>query len=180
MCTLVALFGVNPDVPLVVAANRDELYARPWAPPALLATSPRVVGGRDLAQRGTWLGVTEAGFFAGVTNQRTWGPPDPARRSRGQLVLDTLAAGSPAAALAHLAAVDAREYNPFNLMLGDARSLYVVYARGAARATIEALPPGIWVLNNDAIGSRDFPKASRARDEVARAPWASLEPKLAA
>ncbi len=184
MCTLVALFGVNPDVPLVVAANRDELYARPWAPPALIASSPhRVVGGLDLAQRGTWLGVTELGFFVGVTNQRTDGPPDPARRSRGQLVLEALAAGSPAAALARLRDVDAREYNPFNLMLGDARSLHVVYARGEAQARAEALPPGIWVLNNDTIGSRDFPKASRARDLVApfaREPWPALEPKLAA
>lgn len=182
MCTLIALFGVTPDVPLVVAANRDELYSRPWAPPALLVRSPRVVGGRDLTQGGTWLGVAESGFFVGVTNQRTYGPADSSKRSRGQLVLDALAAGSVDAARALIGGVDAREYNPFNVLLGDARSLHVLYARGEARVTAEALPHGVWVLNNDTIGSRDFPKANRARALVAPyagEPWARLAPKLA-
>jgi uncharacterized protein with NRDE domain len=183
VCTLIALSAVNPDVPLVVAANRDEIYTRAWAPPARVADSPRIVAGRDLTQNGTWLGVTEGGFFVGVTNQRTYGAADPAKRSRGQLVLDALEAGSVDLALVRLARVDAREYNPFNLLLGDARCLYVVYARGEASVTVERLPPGIWVLNNDTIGSRDFPKANRARDLVApfaKEAWTTLAPKLAA
>jgi uncharacterized protein with NRDE domain len=181
MCTLIALFGVNPEVPLVVAANRDEFYARPWAPPGVLSEEPRVVGGRDLAQGGTWLGVTETGFFAAITNQRTFTLPDASKRSRGQIVMNALRAGSVDRALAELGRLDAREYNPFNLLLGDARALYVVYARDAARASVERLPAGIWVLNNDTIGSRDFPKANRAKDlvlPVAREPWAALAPEL--
>jgi uncharacterized protein with NRDE domain len=183
MCTLIALFGVTADVPLVVAANRDEFYARPWAPPAALADSPRIWGGRDLAKGGTWLGVTERGFFVGVTNQRSYGVADRTKRSRGQLVLGALATGSVDAARAMLLDVDAREYNPFNVLLGDAGALFVVYARGEARVTVEPLPPGIWVLNNDTIGSRDFPKANRARDlvaPVAHEPWSSLAGKLEA
>lgn len=181
MCTLIALFRVNPEVPLVVGANRDEFYARPWAPPGILRESPRIVGGTDLVQKGTWLGATASGLFAAVTNQRTYGPADPTKRSRGQLVLDALGAGSVEAARGWLEGVDAREYNPFNLLVGDARSLYVVYARGEAKVTVEALPPGIWVLNNDTIGSRDFPKANRAKELVtpfAREPWKSLAGKL--
>jgi len=182
MCTLIALFGMNPDVPLVVAANRDEFYARPWALPAKLTDTPRSFGGRDLVQGGTWLGVTDAGYFVGVTNQRTFGPADPKLRSRGQLVRSALATGSVDGALSFLTGVDAREYNPFNLLLGDARRLHVVYARGAAQVSVEALPHGIWVLNNDTIGSADFPKASRARDLVSpfvRNPWPALSARLA-
>jgi uncharacterized protein with NRDE domain len=181
MCTLIALSRVNPEVPLIVAANRDEFYARPWAPPAALRDSPRIVGGSDLVQKGTWLGVTESGLFAAVTNQRTYGAADPSKRSRGQLVLEALATGSVEAALEWLEGVDAREYNPFNLLVGDARALHVVYARGEARVMVEALPPGIWVLNNDTIGSRDFPKANRAKELVtpfAREGWESLAGKL--
>jgi uncharacterized protein with NRDE domain len=178
MCTLIAVFGVNPDLPLVVAANRDELYARPWAPPERLRDTPRVVGGRDLTQKGTWLGVTATGFFVGVTNQRTYHSGDATRLSRGQLVLDVLVEGSVEGARQRLAAIDARRYNPFNLLFGDARTLYVAYARDEERVAVESLGPGIWVLNNDAIGSRDFPKASLAKDRVqslASEPWAHLE-----
>jgi uncharacterized protein with NRDE domain len=181
MCTLIALSRVNPEVPLVVAANRDEFYARPWAPPAVLRESPRIVGGSDLVQRGTWLGATGSGLFAAVTNQRTYGAADPTKRSRGELVLEALATGSVEAALGWLEGVDARTYNPFNLLIGDSRALHVVYARGDARVMVEALPPGIWVLNNDTIGSRDFPKANRAKELVtpfAREPWDSLAGKL--
>ena len=184
MCTLVAIAGLSPDVPLVVAANRDELYARAAAPPQLLATSPRVVGGRDLTKGGTWLGATEVGFFVGVTNQRSWTMPDPQRRSRGELVLDLLRAGSNEAALAHLRMIDARVYNSFNLLFGDAGALHVAYARDdKPRIVIEALGPGVWVLNNDTIGSRDFPKATRAARLVAPfavSEWADLAPELRA
>jgi uncharacterized protein with NRDE domain len=178
MCTLIALFGVSPDVPLVVAANRDEFYARPWAPPESLRDSPRVVGGRDLTQKGTWLGVTATGFFAGVTNQRTYHSADPTKLSRGQLVIDVLVEGSAEGARERLAAIDARRYNPFNLLFGDAGALYVAYARDEERVAVEKLPSGIWVLNNDTIGSRDFPKASLARERVqplVAQPWEGLE-----
>jgi uncharacterized protein with NRDE domain len=182
MCTLVAIAGLCPDVPLVIAANRDEFYARAAAPPAVLLSEPRTVGGRDLSKGGTWLGVTEGGFFVAVTNQRSWAPADPSRRSRGELVLELLRTGSPAAAIAHMEEVDARAYTPFNLLFGDARSLHVAYARdGRAAIAVEPLTRSVWVLNNDTIGSRDFPKASRASALVTphiQRPWAQLRPVL--
>ena len=182
MCTLVAIFGIHPDLPLIVGANRDEFYSRPWAPPARLSDEPVVFGARDLTQGGTWLGVTEGGFFVAVTNQRTLGARDATLRSRGQLVLEALGCGTPDAAVDWLGRVNGGEYNPFNVLLGDARSLYVAYARAEPSLKIERLDHGIWVLNNDAIGSRDFPKANRVRDliaPIALKPWNELAPKLA-
>ncbi len=182
MCTLVAIAGLCPDVPLAVAANRDELYARAAAPPGVLATEPRIVGGRDLTKGGTWLGVTAQGFFVAVTNQRSWAAVEPGRRSRGELVLDLLRTASPAATIAELERIDARAYAPFDLLFGDAGSLHVAYARdGRAAVAVEPLGPGVWVLNNDTIGSRDFPKASRASrlvEPYARRRWAELLPGI--
>jgi uncharacterized protein with NRDE domain len=182
VCTLVAIAGLSPDVPLVVAANRDELYARAATPPQVLADSPRVVGGRDLTKGGTWLGATERGFFVGVTNQRSWTLPDPRRRSRGELVFDLLRAGSTDAAIAHLRTLDARVYNSFNLLFGDAETLHVAYARDdKPKIALEPLGRGVWVLNNDTIGSRDFPKATRAARLVAPhvvSEWDELAPAL--
>jgi uncharacterized protein with NRDE domain len=184
VCTLVALHRVHRDYPLVVAANRDERYARPAAAPSLLRDQPRVVGGRDLEKGGTWLGLSERGYFVGLTNQRSWAPPAPSLRSRGDVVLAALGEPDLAGALALLGALDGRDYNPFNLLLGDARRLYVAYARNETqRLEITELGPGVWALPNDRLGSADFPKADRAAQlaaPLAALPWPELVPRAQA
>ena len=72
MCTIAILIRVA-DVPVVIAANRDELYARPTRPPEVLG--PAIVGGVDALSGGSWLAVNRAGRFAAVTNQRALDTP---------------------------------------------------------------------------------------------------------
>ncbi len=155
MCTIIA---VHREGSLTIAANRDEFYARPALPPALL--EPGIVGGRDAVARGTWLGLTPRGLFVAVTNQRTLRPPDPTKHSRGELVLEALRRGTVEGVLEHLRAVDGKSYNPFNLLFGDGHRLFVAYARD--ELTIEELAPGVIVLANDRIGAEDYPKTRRA------------------
>jgi uncharacterized protein with NRDE domain len=70
VCLLIALSGVLDGTPLLVAANRDELYARPAESITVLRDhGPRILGGRDLAAGGTWLAVNSRGVMAGLTNQ---------------------------------------------------------------------------------------------------------------
>ena len=182
MCTIVALHGLRPDLPLVIAANRDEAYARPATGAIRLSESPRIVGGRDSLAGGTWLGVTPSGLVVGVTNQRTGKPPAPDRLSRGALVMAALAAGSLAEVRALLTATDARRYNPFNLLVGDGRELLVAYARhDIAELHVETLAPGLWVLANDRIDSPEYPKTLRAEALVRPyldAPWPALSTAL--
>lgn len=182
MCTIVAICGVRSDFPLILATNRDEFYARPSTGPGRLLEAPLTVGGRDLVAGGTWMGVTREGMFVGVTNQRTLEPPDPTRRSRGQLVLELLAAGAVDEVTRRVAALDARAYNACNLMWGDARGLHVGYLRGEGGAPeIERVPPGVHVLPNDRLDSPSFVKVRRAREllePVAGAPFAELERAL--
>lgn len=164
MCTIIALNGMRADGTLVLATNRDEFFARPTSGPGRLLEHPRTVAGRDLAGPGTWMGVTEDGLFVGVTNQRGFVGRDPEKRSRGEVVLQALAAGSTAAVLAYVRTLDARVYNDFNLLWGDASSLYVAYGRSAQRELeIERVPPGLHVLPNDRLDSPDFVKVERAR-----------------
>src|SRR4051812_22871049 len=48
VCLLIVLAQTNPDFPLVVGANRDELLDRPAIPMTVLRESgPRILGGRD-------------------------------------------------------------------------------------------------------------------------------------
>lgn len=184
MCTLVALHGLHPELPLLVAANRDELYARRSSPPQLLRERPRIIGGRDEEKGGTWLGVSEHGFFVGLTNQRSAAAPDAALRSRGEVVLGALAAPDLDGAVAWLRTLDGRAFNAFNLLLGDARSLWVAYARrDQQRLELTTLSPGIWALPNDRLGSLAFPKIDRAvalATPLSTLPWSELVPRAQA
>lgn len=183
MCTIAILLEVVPGAPLVIAANRDEIYARPTLPPARFASG--VVGGVDVISGGTWLAVTRDGGFAAVTNQRVLAPAPAGVRSRGLAVLELAAADDRAR---YVAALDPADYASMNLVWGDARGAHVAYLRreGSAatggRAEIEALAPGIHVLCNDRLGAPGFPRGERLHDAIARAPhvWPDIVPALQA
>ena len=96
MCTLILLDRVVPQIPVIVAANRDEYFARPAAPPTRFEASagrPAFVAPHDLEAGGTWMGVNEHGVFVGLTNRPVDVKPT-GLRSRGLLVVDVLAAAS--------------------------------------------------------------------------------------
>jgi uncharacterized protein with NRDE domain len=178
VCTIIALTGLVPGHPVVIAANRDELYARPALPPAVLSRDPLVVGGRDAARHGTWMGATAGGFFVGVTNQRPAAARSVAPRSRGELVLRALQQGSGAGVRALLAEIDPAQYLPFNLIFGDASGLQVAYGRTDG-VTFEEVPPGLEVLHNDRLHAPAFAwKAARTR-AVAEAALRAPDPLLA-
>ncbi len=186
MCTIVALRNVHREYPLVIAANRDEFYHRPALAPHRLSESPVIVGGRDRDRGGTWMGVSRGSFFVGVTNQRTWKAANTSLRSRGEVVMQCLSDGSLEAVTERLRALDARQYNPFNLMFGDARAMRVAYVRHEAPfVAFEDLGDGVTALTNDRLGSPHFPKAQRVEraltdTSLATMPWSSLEPRLVA
>lgn len=178
MCTIVAIKGVHPELPLVVAANRDEFYARPATPPRVVHEDPIAVAGVDLAKGGTWMGANARGLFVAITNQRAHVRLDEPLASRGEVVLEALAEEDTEGVDALLESLDAREYKSFNVIYGDARSLKVGYARTERRAVeLEELSDGLWVLTNDRIGSPEFPKADRVLELVrphVHEPWDAL------
>lgn len=175
MCTLVLLHHVHPDWPLVLAANRDERYARPATGAALLSLSPRILGGRDLERQGTWMGVTDGGLFVGLTNQRGSASLLRAPRSRGEVVLRALETGSVEGIERYLGGLDPGDYLPFNLLYGTTETLRVAYARTTSeRLHVESVPPGVHVLSNDVLDSPALPKVARARmlaERAAHTPW---------
>lgn len=162
MCLIVLGWQVHPDFPLVVAANRDEFYARPTAQAGRWPDAAQVIGGRDLEAGGTWLGITESGRFAAVTNVRE--PAQPAgRRSRGELTRQFLLGEASPAAYAQ--AIDDAEFSGFNLLLADAQSLYY---RTNRHGHTEKLEPGIYGLSNHRLQT-PWPKLLTARQRFAAA-----------
>lgn len=178
MCTIAILFEVVAGAPLVVAANRDELYARPTRAPESLGD--HIAGGVDVLSGGTWLAVRRDGRFAAVTNQRALAPVPPGLRSRGWAVRELVEAADPDG---YIAALDPTQYASMNLVWGDARGVSVVYARREGGLEVVALGPGIHVLCNDRLGAPGFPRAERLRDAIERASsqtWPALAAPLTA
>ncbi|MEN9479502.1 MAG: hypothetical protein RLZZ298_897 [Pseudomonadota bacterium] len=162
MCLILVAWRAHPAFPLVVAANRDEFYARPTAFATRWPDAPKVIGGRDLEAGGTWLGVIEQGRFAAVTNVREPGVAK-GELSRGELTRNFLESRqSPAD---YLATLDYAAYSGFNLLLSDGASLHYASNRGPQ---IQSLTPGIYGLSNHLLDS-PWPKLISARQRFAEA-----------
>jgi uncharacterized protein with NRDE domain len=156
MCLILIAWRTHPDYPLVVAANRDEFYARPTAPAGPWAEDPRILGGRDLQAGGSWLGLRSDGRFAAVTNVREPGVPK-GPRSRGDLVREFLLGDAPARDYAP--AIPGASYSGFNLLVSDGAALWYRSNRdGQARE----LPPGIYGLSNHLLDT-PWPKLVAAK-----------------
>lgn len=163
MCTIAILFGVA-EFPLIVAANRDELYARKSRAPEVLA--PGVAGGVDEESGGTWLAVHRDGRFAAVTNQRAIAPKPAGVRSRGMVVRELISARDPDA---YVAAIDPRQYASMNLMWGDAERVRVAYLRHDGASEVIELPHGIHTLCNDRMDAGGFARCDRVREHLPHA-----------
>ncbi|MGH9017731.1 MAG: NRDE family protein [Acidimicrobiales bacterium] len=150
MCLLVVAFGLDPRVPLVVGANRDERLDRPaTAMTVLRGTRPRILGGRDLEAGGTWLAVNEHGVVAGLTNRPLPDGRDRAKRTRGELPLRLATARSATEAVdAFVAGVRPADYNPAWFLVGDRHALYAVDLTDGPRPGAVALGPGLHILEN--------------------------------
>ncbi len=164
MCVIFIAWRRHPDYRLVVAANRDEFYARPTAPAAYWPEAPDVLAGRDLEGGGTWLGVTRAGRFAALTNYRRGEGNILDAPTRGRLVSDFLLSTSSPGEYLQSLAEQANDYNGFNLLVGDRESLHWFSNRGGEPLTLES---GIYAVSNDLLDT-PWPKVVRGKDGFQR------------
>ena len=150
------------DLPLIVAANRDEHYDRPSAAPSLIETTPKIIAGKDLRAGGTWLGVNAAGLMVGILNRHLDGQNSLVAdaRSRGLLCLDLLRCSSSASAEVFIENHQAR-YNPFTLLCADRNDAFVSY-NSEQKIITQKLPAGLHVFSSAAEFDLHSAKAERA------------------
>lgn len=172
MCTLILLDRVVPEFPVVVAANRDEFFARPAAPPARFVPAngkPAFVAPQDLEAGGTWMGLNARGLFVGLTN-RPVAARDPLARSRGLLVVDALAAETASEAAKGLPRGE--RYAPFNLLAADGRQTWRARMQDDVLET-RPLEPGVHVVCNRDPDDPTSGKVRRIEAMLARLDLAS-------
>ena len=172
MCTLALYFNVFDELPLLVAANRDEHFDRPSAPPVEIVGATRIVAGRDLRVGGTWLGVNEHGLLAGILNRRQndngnsdW--QSTSTRSRGLLCMDLLQLESVADGVEFLTG-HGSAYSPFTVIIADRQTAWVAYNNHEPRIVAKQLDAGLHVFSSAAELDLNSAKADRAHPRFAQ------------
>jgi uncharacterized protein with NRDE domain len=160
MCLILLAWRSHPQQKLLVAANRDEFYARPAAPAQFWHDAPHILAGRDLEQGGTWLGVTLSGRFAALTNVRNLQAPL-GNLSRGLLVSDFLNSDVAPEQFLQQLQPELPNYSPFNLLLCDGKHLYY----GNSTGDICELQPGVYGLSNAALDT-PWPKVATGKEAL--------------
>lgn len=168
MCLIAIAHHAHPQRPLVVAANRDEAYARPTQQAHFWDSQPQVLAGRDLEGGGTWLGIDRLGRFAAITNFREVGAHRNDAPTRGHLVSDFLSGDTKAEPYLQKIAEQAQRYNGFNLLLLDDSGLYYFSNRSADDDSApRRLGSGVYGLSNHLLDT-PWPKVVLAKQGFAR------------
>jgi len=170
MCLIVFDWQPDAEVPLRLAANRDEFHARPTQ---ALHRWPEaeLIGGRDLLAGGTWLAATPS-RVAALTNVREGqanvregqAVTPPGAPSRGELVRQALTVDDPARWLETLASQGAERYAGFNLLVMSGSRLWALHHSGH-ETVCQSLAPGLHGLSNARLDT-PWPKLIRAREAL--------------
>lgn len=167
MCLITLNWQPSHPQRLVIAANRDEFYARPtlalhhWPGQGILA-------GQDLQAGGTWLGLSGRPGpirMAALTNYRDVTNQRADAASRGHLTAAFLKSQDTAHDYLEALSAHTGRYNAFNLILFDGQQLMGFESR---HRRIFALPPGITSVSN-ADFNTPWPKLERLRTSFEQA-----------
>ncbi len=167
MCVIYFSYNSHDEFPLVLIANRDEYYERPTLKADFWKDFPNIYGGRDLVAGGTWLGITENGRFAAVTNYRQAGDKK-GTLSRGALVADFLQTEVPSEEYLDHLTTNAFDFSGFNLLIGEINErrdeMFYLSNRSGA---LQKLEPGIYGLSNHLLDT-PWPKIERGKENFGR------------
>ncbi|GAB3312275.1 NRDE family protein [Haliea atlantica] len=162
MCLIILAWRPRDNLPLVVAANRDEFHARPSVPAHFWPDQPSLLAGRDLSAGGTWMGVTREGRFAALTNFRDPARSQPRERSRGELAVEFLCSDLAPSEYLRRLGPRADAYAGFNLLAGTPGELACYSNCAAPENALQILSPGIYGLSN-ALLDTPWPKVVEGR-----------------
>lgn len=162
MCLILFSYKSNPNFKLVIAANRDEFYNRPTSEANFWKDHSNILGGRDLQEGGTWMGVTKSGKLSMLTNYRDLSNLKSKAPTRGKLVSNFLVSNLHPSQ--YLDSVDqtGHLYNGFNILLGSIDDLWY-YSNISGKKYM--LGSGVYGLSN-ALLDTAWPKVMQGKTQL--------------
>ena len=173
MCLVTFAYQQLDELPLILAANRDEWRDRPTAHAHIWVDDSSIYGGQDLTSGGSWLAVsTHAPYrLACVTNVRN--PESIAEHhshtwlSRGLVISDFIRSEHSCEDFLTRLALD--RYGACNLILYDGDALWYASNRaqdGQHQNIQRQLTPGVYGLSNAQLDT-SWPKTIATRGALA-------------
>lgn len=162
MCVLYFAYKVHPEYPIILAANRDEFYERPTAPIHFWEDQPNILAGRDLKEKGTWMGVNKQGRFAALTNFRDPNESTDHKISRGKIITKFLNSEMDSFTFLKQLQSTRNAYRGFNIIVGTAQE---VYYYSNVQDEITEIAPGIHGLSNHFLNT-PWPKVSKGKHDM--------------
>jgi uncharacterized protein with NRDE domain len=141
----------NPNYPLIIAANRDEFYHRPFLP---TQKNDQHYYPIDLESQGTWIGFNTKGNFALVTNIRRK-EQIPNKKSRGILVPEFLKSNS---------YQPTEDINYYNFVYGNLDETFVASKLPGQIQQIKA--PKTFSLSNSFDNHQNWEKVQRLSHQL--------------
>lgn len=158
MCLIVFSYKTHPQYPLILAANRDELYNRPTRKAQFWEEEPEILAGKDLKGGGTWLGVSKERKIAALTNYRDIESIKENAPTRGNIIKDFLTEGSSSERFLQGLQKTGDQYNGFNLIAGSVNNLFYYSNQ---KNSYSEISPGIHSISN-AFLDTPWPKTEAA------------------
>lgn len=169
MCVIIVAWKVHPEFPLILIANRDEYFARDTLTAAPWSDAPHVFGGRDGERGGTWLGISNTGKLAVITNYRN-GPLREdlvSPKSRGLLTADWLKGNTNTSSPEeYLKSIDADNFDGYNLLVGNVHSELWFSSNRADNGAVKQVEPGIHGVANQYMNAPNWPKVETAKKSI--------------
>jgi len=168
MCLIFISLDQNPNYKLIVAANRDEFYARKTVAADFWEDHSQIIGGRDLEAKkpdgtcGTWMAMNKNGRIAMVTNYRDLKNLKTQAPSRGHLVTDFLLTNEHPDKYLKSIAPNASLYNGFNLIVGNGEELFYL---SNYREGILKIENGFHGLSNHLLDT-PWPKVANGKEKM--------------
>ena len=179
MCILFVAVNQHPDYPLIIAANRDEFFARPTTASHFWPDSPEhpvnspeppvnnlerlLIAGKDEQAGGTWMGITGNGRLAALTNIRDPKKIKKNAITRGALVSQYLKGQQRQDEYLALLQRSKHQYNGYNLLFGPWHRLQVY---NNYLDQVETLNKGLYRLSNASLNS-PWPKINKGTAQLA-------------
>lgn len=164
MCLIFIAKNQHPELPFILAANRDEFYHRPALAAQPWDNYPHLIAGKDLSAGGSWLGITRQGTIAALTNIRQPNQTKTAAKSRGEIVKNYLVSDAPQAVVEDIKQ-HKNDFAGFNLIYGNVFDTFSHISQAHDQTTV--LDDGIHGLSNADLNA-PWPKVAAGKQSIAK------------